>query len=360
MHFMKKLLILAAAAALVLAASCTKNETVNNVPAEQHLIGFANYVPRSLSKAAKANYVEGATLIKDATFAVYAWSYGNTATFNPSEVPDFMAPAVVTYNDNTTDGETNTYSPVRYWPAGDAPDKLAFFSYYPENGAGITAPKNDRKEATGLGEFTFTAQSTAAEQVDFCVADLVPDQVYGATNASPKYPRTVKFLFHHMLTKVGVKFKAAAEYDGATIAITKAEFQGINNEGTLTAAYADGETTTTWDGRKGDATFAVKYPANLSTTASSVADADLFLMVPQVLDAQVLHVEWTVTMGDVVTKNAANLVLKNCKDASENAIDEWKKNNFITYTISIGLKPIWFTAEVGAWDDETVGTFDVE
>ena len=350
---MKKLLILAAAAALVLAASCTKNETVNNVPAEQHLIGFANYAPRSLSKAAAANYVAGATLIDDATFAVYAWSYGNTATFNPSVAPDFMAPAVVTYKGDTTDGDANTYSPVRYWPAGDAPDKLAFFSYYPENGAGIEAPDN------GLGEFTFTAQGTAATQVDFCVADLVPDQVYGATNASPEYPNTVKFLFHHMLTKVGVKFKTAAEYEGATIAITKAEFQKINNAGTLTAAYGTA-TTTEWSAQSGEATFEVAFPETLSTTASAIDDADLFLMVPQDLDAQVLHVEWTVTMGDVVTKNAANLVLKNCKDADGAAISKWQKNNFITYTISIGLKPIWFTAEVGAWDDETVGTFDVE
>ena len=350
---MKKLLILAAAAALVLAASCTKNETVNNVPATQHAIGFANYTPRSLSKAAAANYVDGATLVEDATFAVYAWSYGNTATFNPSLVPDFMAPAVVTYKGDTTDGDANTYSPVRYWPAGDAPDKLAFFAYYPENGAGITAPD------TGLGEYTFTAQSTAAAQVDFCVADLVKDQVYGNTNAGEEYPNTVKFLFHHMLTKVAVKFKAADTYDGTTITITGAEFQNIKNTGKLTAAYGTA-TTTTWSGQDGEATFQVAHPATLSTTASSVADADLFLMVPQDLDGQLLHIEWSVTTGDVVTNNAANLVLKNCKDADSAAIAKWEKNNFITYTISIGLKPIWFTAAVSNWDDETAGTFDVE
>ena len=139
MHFMKKLLILAATAALVLAASCTKNETVNNVPAEQHLIGFTNYAPKALTKTQAASYVDGNKLINNTHFGIYGWAVANDAAFDGTGNPAFMNNVDVTFGGDAagTDGAKNTYSPMRYWPAGDTPDKLSFYAYYPIRWIGI-------------------------------------------------------------------------------------------------------------------------------------------------------------------------------------------------------------------------------
>ena len=39
---------------------------------------------------------------------------------------------------------------------------------------------------------------------------------------------------------------------------------------------------------------------------------------------------------------------------------DWAKNASITYTLTIGPKPILFTAEVVDWDAETYGYFNVQ
>ncbi len=368
---MKKYVILAAAAALVMTACVKTNVTssVNeNVNDGMKAIGFANYTPKAVTKAAAGNYVSGTTLVENAQFAVYAWNYANDESFDSSAAPGFMAPAVVTWKGDVEDGDANTYSPLRYWPAGDTPDKLAFIAYYPANGAGITA-------AAGLGAYKFTAQATDSEMVDFLVADLVPDQVYGGTNASPTYPGTVKFTFKHQLTRVGFKFKKTDV--PATITITSAKLVNIKTTGTLTVSYADAATTTVWSDQATEEgkVFTVNNPGVLTTTAApaTVEDENLFLMVPQDMvakpetdddpAAQYLEIEWTVESGagDKVT-NKKKLYLAEVLEADAEDADpakiNWTKNMSVTYTITIGPKPIWFTATVGDWDTpETTGYF---
>ena len=155
---MKKLMILAAIAALTL-ASCAKIE--NSAPTKETAvpIGFTNYTPRMLSKAGDT-YVSGTSLVANEKFAVYAWStsFGSFMTANPGS-PTFMNPAVVTWVNNNDEGSHNAYSPLRYWPAGTTPDNLSFAAYYPYGGAGITAPTFD---ANTVGVYAFAAQSTSA------------------------------------------------------------------------------------------------------------------------------------------------------------------------------------------------------
>lgn len=372
-------MILAAAAALTL-AGCAKVETYKVSENDGQIpIGFANYSPKAVTRAGDT-YINGATLISGKTFAVYAWktAYGAFLGVNPG-APAFMNPAVVTYNDDNTTGEGNTYTPVRYWPAGDEPENLSFTAYYPAGGAGITAPTF----TSGVGTYAFTAQAAAADMVDFCVADVVNDQVYGKTNASPTYAQTVKFTFRHQLTKVQVKFKTteAVENDANTeIKITAAKFCKINNAGTLTATYAQnaspavnapGTTTTAWSAQSGAATYDVAFPTTaLTKTASTVADADIFLMVPQTMlentdaNAQYLEITWTVTTDGVPTTNTKKLYLDDCvtSDSGTTAANiDWVKNNCVTYTITVGPKPIWFTAEVAPWNPtEQNGYFNVQ
>ena len=168
---MKKIMILAASAALIL-ASCAKTEISSINEDTITPIGFASYSPRTLTKAGDT-YVSGATLVNGKTFAVYAWKTANNSFLGVDPgTPDFMNPVVVTWKDDTDDGHGNTYSPVRYWPAGDTPENLSFAAYYPAGGAGITAPTF----ASGVGTYAFAAQNASANMVDFLVADVVNDQ----------------------------------------------------------------------------------------------------------------------------------------------------------------------------------------
>ena len=392
---MKKYLIIAAAAALTL-ASCAKIENYTENNNELVPIAFSNYSPKALAKAGDT-YVNSTTLVSGKQFAVYAWqtAYNNFLGVNPG-TPAFMNPAVVTYAGNTTDGSTNTYTPVRFWPSGDEPSNLSFTAYYPYGAAGITAPTF----ATGVGSYAFTAQAAAADMVDFCVADVVNDQTYAHTNKTAAgYNGTVNLPFKHMLTKVQFKFKKAQNLGETTvIELVDAELSGINNTGTLNATYAQnaspavnalGTTSYAWASVTGAAGYEVTLnqadPESgseivLAETASTVHNDDIFLMVPQDMaaDVQKLVVKWKVKVYDtaahandngatgllsetVNTKTLSlysDLVTSDSDDTTVAAIN-WAKNNFITYNITIGPKPIWFTATVTGWDTEQNGYMNV-
>lgn len=397
---MKKYFILAAAAALTL-ASCAKIENYEaksvSVP-EGMALAFSNYAPKALSRVGDT-YIKSTTLVNGKQFAVYAWQTANAAFLAAAPgTPNFMNPAVVTYNNDNTTGEGNTYSPVRFWPAGDSPANLSFTAYYPYGGAGITAPTF----SGNVGAYAFTAQAAAADMVDFCVADVVNDQVYGNTNktSGDSYKGTVNLPFKHMLTKVQFKFKKATGLGTTTvIELVDAELAGINNAGTLTATYAQnaspavnalGTTDYEWSALSGAAGYEVFVntvnPESgseivLSESASTVADADIFLMVPQNIaaDTQKLNVTWNVKVYDTADHANANgsegllsstlnsaelsffsdLKVSDTDDTAASAI-QWNRNDFITYTITIGPKPIWFTASVEGWAAEQNGYFNAQ
>ena len=362
---MKKYLILAAVAAVTLAA-CAKVETVQNALADDNIpIVFSNYAPKSLVKADADYYAASTTLVPNTDFDVWGWSTPNNTPFDGSNGTKFMGWYTVTYKDGgATDGTKNAYPDgYRYWPSGDNPDKLSFYAYYPsKTGLGITPPTTE-----GLDEFGFTAKATAAAQVDFMIADVVADQVFATNNG------TVPLTFRHMLTKVQVKFKtttAVANDANTTVKITGATFNKIHNTGTLTPSYDGTATSTVWSGVSGTETYAVAYPSGaLTATASTVADADIFLMVPQTMlakteaNAQYLEISWTVTTDGVTTENTAKLYLDDCMETdggTTNADLDWEKNHSVTYTVTVGPQPILFTATVVEWAAAATGFFNVQ
>lgn len=366
---MKKYLTLAAIAALTL-ASCAKVET--SVPtAEKNAIGFSIYTPKALNKADAANYASANTLIADADFDVYGWSTKNAVSFNGSNGTQFMNWYTVTYKaDGNTDGTKNVYPDgYRYWPSGDEPDWLSFYAYYPSNDGQITAP------AAGLGEFSFTAEAAAANQVDFMVADLVKDKTY--ENCTPTQG-TVALTFRHMLTRIQFKFKTTPDVikNSTTVTLTDVKLHGISTSGKLTSAYDGTDFTTTWGNQGDTASFEVfvnsadinNFVLDSLALPATNADADLFLMVPQAMadSTQFVEVHWDVTTGGVTTSNSKKLYFYSDLKDSDNITApagalslDWAKNASITYTLTIGPKPILFTAEVADWATETYGYFNV-
>ena len=381
---MKKYMILAAAAAMTL-ASCAKFETSYfNEELENAPIQFSNYAPRAISKAAAANYAASTTLIADAQFKVWGWSVANGSSFNGSNGTNFMSWYTVTYKSGgDSNGESNAYPDgYRYWPSGDTPDKLSFYAYYPSNGSSVTATPS------GLGAFSFTAAATAAAQEDFMIADMVKDQTYSATNSSTA--GTVHLTFRHMLTRVQFKFKTTTDViaNNTTVTLTDVKLYNAKTTGTLTTAYNGTNFTTTWSNQGTPSATAYDVFVNgtdinnlpLTATAAPATNnaADIFLMVPQDMVTsggtapQYLVVNWDVTTAGVTTHNSKTLYFYNdLQDNSGNPFDSdgdtsgvqplnWAKNASITYTLTIGPKPILFTAAVESWDAETNGYFNVQ
>ena len=408
---MKKYMIFAAVAALTL-ASCAKVETKPSTLEDESIpIGFSNYTPRSITKAGDT-YVAGTELVTGKHFAVYAWrtDYGTFLGENPGD-PDFMDGVDVTYAGDTSDGKNNTYSPIKYWPSGETPKNLSFVAYYPYGAAGITAPTF----ASGVGTYSFTAQSTAATMVDFCVSEVVNDQTYGNTNKGVSYKQTVNLPFHHQLTKVQFKFKKSTGLgDNIVVELLDAKLLGIKNAGTLTASFTQntnpgvnniGTTATAWTGQTGAQTYeifvnkvnpeyvadplSITNPVLLSESVTAVANSDIFLMVPQNMadDTQLLSVTWRIReynnaanaetndgvtglvsedIGHKTLEFKDDLVMETWDDDDDPMTPEvprsknWVKNQFVTYTATVGPKPILFTGDVTIWAPEQNGYFDVQ
>lgn len=379
---MKKIMILAAAAAFVF-ASCAKTEVFTVYEENEPAITFGTYSPRSITKADAANYASTAALINGAQFDVYGWYTANGTSFTGSNGNQFMDWYTVTYKTGgNTDGNgmTNEYPDgYRYWPTGTTPNYLSFYAYYPSNAGHITAP-------TGFGAFTFTAEDAAADQVDFMVSDVVKDQTYSTANGNPGTNNgvdgEVHLTFRHMLTKVKFRFKTTADVADASksrieIYLKDAKLKKINNTGTLTSSFNGTATSTAWSAVSGEATYEVfilgadidnqLLTADADDAAS--ADADLFLMVPQdmVASTQALDLVWDVKdlVTGVTTENTATVYFKSdLKDSDDpetaNGLEiDWDKNMFVTYTITISPKPILFTAEAAVWDAEQFGYFNV-
>ena len=386
-------MILAAAAALAL-VSCAKFETSTVSENDGNMpIGFSSYTPRAITKANTGYYVDGTNttnLVNNTTFGVYSWMVANTTTpwsvnnnlFTGTGAPNFMNNVPVTFKGATAgaDGSANVsaaglYSagnPVQYWPSGDTPSGLSFFAYYPANGTGITMPAN------GLGATTFTAQTVAADQIDFMVAPVVADQYYGHTNSSYESGAkgTVDFTFKHTLTKVRFYFKTDNTDANTTVKLVGAQLSGVNKTNTLTTAYTAGATANAgtfsydWGAATTPATFDVYIngatPApstneiTLSTDPTTCTLGDNFLMVPQTIaaDTQKITVTWTVQTGSgAVVTNTKTIDLYDIK--AGDARITWTKNLQVSYTITVGPKPIYFTAAVTGWDTESAGTIDI-
>lgn len=413
---MKKIMILAAIAAMTL-ASCAKFE--NSAPTKEVAvpIGFSNYVPRHLTKA-NDTYASGSLLIPTKQFAVYSYATENGTPFATNALgTKFMDRVAVTFTDNNDNGANNDYSPRRYWPSGNTPDWLTFWAYYPvestsgiadnpTNGIDYTAPN-----ASGLGSFAFTAATSAGNMVDFMFADVVYDKMYGTTSGEHiALNGEVQFVFKHQLAKIRFQFKT--DLNPATDATTKvvltdAKLYNVKTTGTLTPSYdasASPRTSTLWSNQaiidensnnEGDVVYDVTLSGDdidntvLTTSLVGGADKDLFLMIPQEMvpsngtSPQKLVVTWDVKTFDSssnansygetqtevgtngllsITHNTAVLYLDDVTvldSQSATASNDWAKNQFTTYAITIGPKPILFTATVTPWDAETTGAISV-
>jgi hypothetical protein len=325
--------------------SCSKGD---NQPEYQKPLGFSGYTARPASKA-NASFVQGTELPSGQAFGVYAYNTGTSETFDPESISTygkFMTDVAVTYSGGgASNPQKYPYSPMRYWPNSKESNRLAFFAYYPHNGAGITR--------SGFADFTVTVQDTPADQVDFMLSDVVANQMYGAAGSAHNKVDVVDLKFYHMLTQVRFKGKTDAPA-GATVKVTALTLENIVNKGTLapdaaatSSVWTEDETSTT------DYTVTLKDIALPSTTVDPSAEAvalteadQTLLLMPQTLKGA-LSITYSIT-----TTTPARTIKETVSIPLNSLLEKWERNNQIVYTLNIGLHPIEISASTEDWSDD--------
>lgn len=323
---------------------------------------------------ANGSFISGSGPIVDGQhFGVYAWNTGDSYLSSNPGSPNFISSVWdVTFKDNEDKGKNNTYDAGavdNIWPrtSGYEYSFAAYYPYDPYGGSGISGPL---WTSGTVGVYSFTAQSTAASMVDFCVSDIANDITYGATNSG--YDGTVQLTFHHTLCRVQLKFVKAQDVDeDLHIKILDAKLKNVRTKGTLTATYDQGSTTLTWSGQNTLADYDITLngvdpdpeasrKVELDYT-QTVAASDVFLMVPDEVrasnesDPQKLCFQWQVEDGE---PTETELCLSDCVKTLGNptpADIDWEANSFVTYTIVIRAKPIEFSdvaVTITSWDAE--------
>ncbi len=385
---MKKVLIFAAAAALVL-AGCAKNEVVSTVGANEEIpIGFSNYAPRALTKA-NGTLVDNGALPAGSKIGIYGYSNGTTALpGNAAGVkPEFMNNALVTYA--STSATATASDPVRYWPRTTT-NVLSFYGYYPYDNDAITAKPSSGN--AGLGTFSFTQPAAVADMVDFMVSNVANDQYYytDGTDGYAENPSAVKanngvvpLTFNHMLSKVNFKFSHnVALASGDKIVVTGVSLAAVKTTGTLTPSYTApatpgtlGTTSFSW-GTSAATPAAVTVPIfnagdggqtllkdtptinNGSDGTATSADTD-FLFIPQSLSDDVtITINYDIIQNGTTTNNTVTKKL-NAIEFGGSALTAWEINKFYTYSFIIGLNEIKFTGNVADWVNGGTGTLNI-
>ena len=313
---MKKYLILAASAVLVLAA-CAKVETIkNDVP---EAINFGVYAGNAATKAVSATDYNSLTtaLLQSSTngFGVFAYytdakTYAEAATAGTNK-PNFMYNQQVTYSSPKW-----TYSPVKYWPnehgasaVSTDTDKLTFLAYAPYvanfqigTDKGVSIKDNQAtaaaategiiamtaNDAAGDATLTFKVPASGDNQIDLLYGVMaetyqdVENATIGAVGGplqnltKQKTNGQIKILFKHALAKVAIDIKEVVNAAAPTTSVnpasdgTKVVVKSVKLKGTTIGTQGSLNLYThAWS----NLTTATEFTVSPLPAAISVADA---------------------------------------------------------------------------------------
>lgn len=342
---MKKIVLLAASAFLIL-ASCTNNESAP----EQTEITFKSYAQKS-SKAGYYGPMTGATYSIDEHFGVFAFLntgtsgepvWASTSFMNNVEIERTGSESNYVWKNNAT-----TY----YWPSTGT---LTFACYSPygfmQDGSNNTTIVT-ADETTGISFSGFTAPIDNNEQIDLMVADLISDQ--GSTN------NAVSVVFNHILSQI--KFTAATTVDFTAsannvekIVINYIKVHSLNTKGNYSST--DGTVLNGgWTDLSETETYQIPSKEILLDKSPVVVEKPL-LVLPQDAtgytwsdnntDRNIIEVNYTITFSE----NGQDIPVE--KTVYSNPTAEWLKGYIYTYNLQIGLDEITFAPEVvEEWTD---------
>ena len=291
---MKKNLFLLAAAAIVM-AGCSKTETVE-MP-DSAVIGFGSAY---IGNPTQTKAVSTLTTANIDAFYVYGGHDNSlTNTFDGTKV--------------TKSGSTWSYSPVRYWTAGES---YNFAAYAPEIPAG-----KGTVSADGInGRLTFTDYVSGPDnQLDLIYADGV------SVTAQQENNGPVSFNFQHLLSMIKFTFKSGFPVD-VPVTVSGLKVYGMAAQGTYDNGWTPNGTQAVAEG--------TPFNEMATTTAENKADASQatqaasanFVVIPQSGGTV------TVSFTAAVSLEAGNV---KTKEFTTTLVPAWEAGNCYNYVATI-------------------------
>ncbi|MBQ7772928.1 MAG: fimbrillin family protein [Bacteroidales bacterium] len=357
---MKKLFLLSAAALMVL-ASCTKDE-VDQTPDQK--ITFSSPV---VSVATKANVPGEIVKYPDGEqFKVFAVHHESTFdTWKDKHI--YMKGVTCTYDNTDKNWQP---SPSYYWPKVG---KLTFAAYSPAVADGTFA--------YGEGGLTINGYTTpeVSKQYDLLYSERTYNRTTSSDSATDegedqgKDYKGVDIKFNHALSSIVFTVKTSEDYsDGATITLKNITLNNINSHGNFTENVTEGATyasNPTWT-----SATPIDYSPIIQTsdkpfsqivnsgTAQTITNAHPLLMIPQNLNNAKVTVVYTIkSHTSEPIEQTQEIVLSTVDhDTSKDEVQaEWILGKRYTYVITIALNKIYFDPYVETWKDVTLTSVPV-
>ena len=310
---MKKFFMFAAMASVAL-ASCTKNEPAIT-PEQGEAILFNSPV---VAPATKATTIADAVAFPHTNFDAYAW-------YSASEF-DAENDAAVYFSKKTfTDAGSYWSATQAYWPKNGV---LSFVAYAPA--AEVTSPVCTAAKLT----FNYTVAAEMANQKDLLYSDWVFNKTSVNQAGTNAFSETgIDLPFHHALSAVDFKLKAADADAASLIKIKSITLNAVKNTGTLTVLNTN---AAEWSDVNGSANYTVLANADgeanatvITTTATDVSVDAEFMLMPQTTTTTLSVAYYMSTEGGWIAQSTpVNLSLA------------WEKGTRYTYTIVFDLDEI--------------------
>ena len=378
---MKKLIVFAAIAATLL-ASCAKtvNTQKNTGPGEA--ISFGVYTAKPATKAVSSTtfgQINTNDLLQaSAGFGVFAFYSDGAANAydagSPSNfTPNFMYNQLVNYSGGWT------YTPIKYWPneyntsdaIGADVDKLTFFAYAPHvatvGDEGIT--DFSANNATGDPTVSFKVPASKDNQIDLLYSDANTKNM-----VKPAIGTAVNFTFKHALSNLTIlpvvvvdakttipASSGTAVAAGTVVKINSLTLTGqFNQEGTLnlatgvwTSSAAASDQTVTWAPATPFDVTAIDDKADADTYYAANANVlPEFMFIP----SSSADKDYVITIDyDFITTDAKLAAAATVHNVIHKTIEdlEFEKGKKMKLYVGLGMTSIVLSAEVADWTDDT-------
>ena len=375
---MKKILLFAAAATIMVACSDTEklnNNLVNNEA--PRVIGF-NTISE---KATRAGVIEDLELYHK-TFAVWSTkesmnTHAIDTVFNGDDAKD-----IITFDSVRLAPNHWTYNPYRYWDrqaeysfVAVAPNSKVIRFNKPENvgdntGTFVTVSA-DGYTLIGQNLQSTTAPAEAEIKVGFDGADgndtdIMTSGKIGRKGSDPV--ADVNLSFKHILAKLNVSIAKDPVFDNVKVVIKSVKVTGLDDNGVYFEATSDNNSA--WRSALKDSTYALSWvnangielPKSEVVNNKNVAKPLYFiesLVMPQSIEKEVEKLAINYTIVTETRSENYDYVLALQDSVGTKVFDNFQEQN--NYTIKLTVKPnvITFDASSEGWNDIVNGNHDI-
>ena len=351
---MKKFFILAAAAIVALAA-CTKNEVQKT---SNRQIAYNAVTAKSVTSRAIINSTYYAPT--DPAFGVWGlYQATDWSTNHSSSVwvgTNASTSAQISYSSSQWKNAANT----DYWPLSGS---IVFMGYSPYANVSSKAAISvaDNKATLTVSNFQ---SSTGSYVDDLMWSDAVEksanDTNYDADGNGTTTYNGVPIVFHHALSQIIVKAKAAEDYaaQGYTLTITGITLT-IDDNATLTVQdNLTADPVVSWTEPATDAEPIILADGSTALTTSFVQQGNPILVIPQTLTAgaDVLHVTYKLTKNTIDSPTTKDISLT---AGSEVTLSSLQANKKYILNLIVSLDEILYSPDVIDWEATVESTYDV-